>query len=132
MATDVQIKPEEALTGMERRRYPRIPLKLIFLGNFADKQTSCEAADQLLVFRSINLSAGGILMEAKEPSPIPGRVRLVLRYFSDIREPLSIDAETVRFHDLKDGYYYYGVDFGTLDEQHRNKIENFVNLVRTR
>jgi hypothetical protein len=88
----------------ERRRFPRIAEELVVRYEALDEQP---APDQ---GRTLNLSAGGVLILAHQPLPQGQRIRVVLALPGD-DSPIEITGQVGRVRSLSDRVHEIAIEF---------------------
>jgi c-di-GMP-binding flagellar brake protein YcgR len=88
----------------ERRRFPRIGEELVVRYEALDVQPSTEQG------RTLNLSAGGVLILAHQPLPAGQRVRVVLALPGD-DSPIEITGQVGRVRSLSDRVHEIAIEF---------------------
>jgi c-di-GMP-binding flagellar brake protein YcgR len=88
----------------ERRRFPRIGEELVVRYEALDEQPSSEQG------RTLNLSAGGVLILAHQPLPTGQRVRVVLALPGD-DSPIEITGQVGRVRSLSDRVHEVAIEF---------------------
>jgi hypothetical protein len=88
----------------ERRRFPRIADELVVSFEKLDLQPSREQG------RTLNLSAGGVLILAHEPLPQGQRIRVVLALPGD-DSPIEITGQVGRVRSISDRVHEIAIEF---------------------
>jgi hypothetical protein len=88
----------------ERRRFPRIAEELVVHYEVLDVQPSNDQG------RTLNLSAGGVLILAHQPLPTGQRVRVVLALPGD-DSPIEITGQVGRVRSLSDRVHEVAIEF---------------------
>jgi c-di-GMP-binding flagellar brake protein YcgR len=88
----------------ERRRFPRIAEELVVRYEALDIQPSLDQG------RTLNLSAGGVLILAHQPLPQGQRIRVVLALPGD-DSPIEITGQVGRVRSLSDRVHEIAVEF---------------------
>lgn len=88
----------------ERRRFPRIAEELVVRYEALDEQPSVDQG------RTLNLSAGGVLILAHQPLPQGQRVRVVLALPGD-DSPIEITGQVGRVRSLSDRVHEVAIEF---------------------
>ena len=88
----------------ERRRFPRIAEELVVRYEALDEQPTREQG------RTLNLSAGGVLILAHQPLPAGQRVRVVLALPGD-NSPIEITGQVGRVRSLSDRVHEVAIEF---------------------
>jgi c-di-GMP-binding flagellar brake protein YcgR len=88
----------------ERRRFPRIAQELVVRYEALDIQPSSDQG------RTLNLSAGGVLILAHQPLPAGQRVRVVLALPGD-DSPIEITGQVGRVRSLSDRVHEVAIEF---------------------
>jgi c-di-GMP-binding flagellar brake protein YcgR len=88
----------------ERRRFPRIAQELVVRYEALDVQPSSDQG------RTLNLSAGGVLILAHQPLPAGQRVRVVLALPGD-ESPIEITGQVGRVRSLSDRVHEVAIEF---------------------
>jgi c-di-GMP-binding flagellar brake protein YcgR len=88
----------------ERRRFPRIGEELVVRYEALDEQPSIDQG------RTLNLSAGGVLILAHQPLPAGQRVRVVLALPGD-DSPIEITGQVGRVRSLSDRVHEIAIEF---------------------
>jgi c-di-GMP-binding flagellar brake protein YcgR len=88
----------------ERRRFPRIGEELVVRYEALDEQPSSDQG------RTLNLSAGGVLILAHQPLPTGQRVRVVLALPGD-DSPIEITGQVGRVRSLSDRVHEVAIEF---------------------
>jgi c-di-GMP-binding flagellar brake protein YcgR len=88
----------------ERRRFPRIADELVVSFEKLDLQPSREQG------RTLNLSAGGVLILAHEPLPQGQRIRVVLALPGD-DSPIEITGQVGRVRSHSDRVHEIAIEF---------------------
>jgi c-di-GMP-binding flagellar brake protein YcgR len=96
----------------ERRRFPRIAQELVVRYEALDVQPSRDQG------RTLNLSAGGVLILAHQPLPAGQRIRVVLALPGD-DSPIEITGQVGRVRSLSDRVHEVAIEFveGNLGAQ---------------
>ena len=89
---------------LERRRFPRIAQELLVRYEALDIQPSSDQG------RTLNLSAGGVLILAHQPLPSGQRVRVVLALPGD-DSPIEITGQVGRVRSLSDRVHEVAIEF---------------------
>ena len=90
--------------GAERRRFTRIAEELVVRFEALDEQPSREQG------RTLNLSAGGVLILAHQPLPQGQRIRVVLALPGD-DSPIEITGQVGRVRSLSDRVHEIAIEF---------------------
>jgi c-di-GMP-binding flagellar brake protein YcgR len=90
--------------GAERRRFTRIAEELVVRFEALDEQPSREQG------RTLNLSAGGVLILAHQPLPQGQRIRVVLALPGD-DSPIEITGQVGRVRSLSDHVHEVAIEF---------------------
>ena len=88
----------------ERRRFPRIAQELVVRYEALDVQPTSDQG------RTLNLSAGGVLILAHQPLPAGQRVRVVLALPGD-DSPIEITGQVGRVRSLSDRVHEVAIEF---------------------
>jgi c-di-GMP-binding flagellar brake protein YcgR len=88
----------------ERRRFPRIAQELVVRYEALDVQPSSDQG------RTLNLSAGGVLILAHKPLPAGQRIRVVLALPGD-DSPIEITGQVGRVRSLSDRVHEVAIEF---------------------
>jgi c-di-GMP-binding flagellar brake protein YcgR len=88
----------------ERRRFPRIAEELVVRYEALDEQPSSDQG------RTLNLSAGGVLILAHQPLPTGQRIRVVLALPGD-DSPIEITGQVGRVRSLSDRVHEVAIEF---------------------
>ena len=88
----------------ERRRFPRIAEELVVRFEPLDVQPTREQG------RTLNLSAGGVLILAHQPLPHGQRIRVVLALPGD-DSPIEITGQVGRVRSLSDRVHEIAIEF---------------------
>jgi c-di-GMP-binding flagellar brake protein YcgR len=88
----------------ERRRFPRIAQELVVRYEALDVQPSRDQG------RTLNLSAGGVLILAHKPLPAGQRIRVVLALPGD-DSPIEITGQVGRVRSLSDRVHEVAIEF---------------------
>jgi c-di-GMP-binding flagellar brake protein YcgR len=88
----------------ERRRFPRIGEELVVRYEALDVQPSSDQG------RTLNLSAGGVLILAHQPLPSGQRIRVVLALPGD-DSPIEITGQVGRVRSLSDRVHEIAIEF---------------------
>jgi c-di-GMP-binding flagellar brake protein YcgR len=88
----------------ERRRFPRIAEELVVRYEALDTQPSSDQG------RTLNLSAGGVLILAHQPLPTGQRIRVVLALPGD-DSPIEITGQVGRVRSLSDRVHEIAIEF---------------------
>jgi c-di-GMP-binding flagellar brake protein YcgR len=88
----------------ERRRFPRIAQELVVRYEALDVQPTRDQG------RTLNLSAGGVLILAHQPLPAGQRVRVVLALPGD-DSPIEITGQVGRVRSLSDRVHEVAIEF---------------------
>jgi c-di-GMP-binding flagellar brake protein YcgR len=88
----------------ERRRFPRIAEELVVRYEALDEQPSNDQG------RTLNLSAGGVLILAHQPLPTGQRIRVVLALPGD-DSPIEITGQVGRVRSLSDRVHEVAIEF---------------------
>jgi c-di-GMP-binding flagellar brake protein YcgR len=96
----------------ERRRFPRIAQELVVRYEALDIQPSRDQG------RTLNLSAGGVLILAHQPLPAGQRIRVVLALPGD-DSPIEITGQVGRVRSVSDRVHEVAIEFveGNLGAQ---------------
>jgi c-di-GMP-binding flagellar brake protein YcgR len=89
---------------VERRRFPRIAQELVVRYEALELQPSSDHG------RTLNLSAGGVLILAHQPLPAGQRVRVVLALPGD-DSPIEITGQVGRVRSLSDRVHEVAIEF---------------------
>jgi c-di-GMP-binding flagellar brake protein YcgR len=89
---------------VERRRFPRIGQELVVRYEALDVQPTGDQG------RTLNLSAGGVLILAHQPLPAGQRVRVVLALPGD-DSPIEITGQVGRVRSLSDRVHEVAIEF---------------------
>jgi c-di-GMP-binding flagellar brake protein YcgR len=90
--------------ALERRRFPRIAQELVVRYEVLDIQPSRDEG------RTLNLSAGGVLILAHQTLPAGQRVRVVLALPGD-DSPIEITGQVGRVRSLSDRVHEVAIEF---------------------
>jgi c-di-GMP-binding flagellar brake protein YcgR len=90
--------------GHERRRFPRIAEELVVRFEPLDEPPRRSQG------RTLNLSAGGVLILAHEPPPAGQRIRVVLALPGD-ESPIEITGQVGRVRSLSDRVHEVAIEF---------------------
>jgi c-di-GMP-binding flagellar brake protein YcgR len=90
--------------ALERRRFPRIAQGLVVRYEALDIQPTRDQG------RTLNLSAGGVLILAHQPLPTGQRVRVVLALPGD-DSPIEITGQVGRVRSLSDRVHEVAIEF---------------------
>jgi c-di-GMP-binding flagellar brake protein YcgR len=88
----------------ERRRFPRIAQELVVRYEALDVQPTGDQG------RTLNLSAGGVLILAHKPLPAGQRIRVVLALPGD-DSPIEITGQVGRVRSLSDRVHEVAIEF---------------------
>jgi c-di-GMP-binding flagellar brake protein YcgR len=88
----------------ERRRFPRIAQELVVRYEALDTQPARDHG------RTLNLSAGGVLILAHQPLPAGQRIRVVLALPGD-DSPIEITGQVGRVRSLSDRVHEVAIEF---------------------
>jgi c-di-GMP-binding flagellar brake protein YcgR len=88
----------------ERRRFPRIGEELVVRYEALDEQPTSDQG------RTLNLSAGGVLILAHQPLPAGQRIRVVLALPGD-DSPIEITGQVGRVRSLSDRVHEIAIEF---------------------
>jgi c-di-GMP-binding flagellar brake protein YcgR len=88
----------------ERRRFPRIAQELLVRYEALDVQPTSDQG------RTLNLSAGGVLILAHQPLPTGQRVRVVLALPGD-DSPIEITGQVGRVRSVSDRVHEVAIEF---------------------
>jgi c-di-GMP-binding flagellar brake protein YcgR len=88
----------------ERRRFPRIAEELVVRYDALDEQPTSDQG------RTLNLSAGGVLILAHQPLPTGQRIRVVLALPGD-DSPIEITGQVGRVRSLSDRVHEVAIEF---------------------
>ena len=88
----------------ERRRFPRIAQELVVRYEALDVQPTRDQG------RTLNLSAGGVLILAHQPLPAGQRIRVVLALPGD-DSPIEITGQVGRVRSLSDRVHEVAIEF---------------------
>jgi c-di-GMP-binding flagellar brake protein YcgR len=91
-------------SGIERRRFPRIAEELVVRYEALDEQPSRDQG------RTLNLSAGGVLILSHQPLPTGQRIRVVLALPGD-DSPIEITGQVGRVRSLSDRVHEVAIEF---------------------
>jgi c-di-GMP-binding flagellar brake protein YcgR len=96
----------------ERRRFPRIAQELVVRYEALDVQPTRDQG------RTLNLSAGGVLILAHQPLPAGQRIRVVLALPGD-DSPIEITGQVGRVRSVSDRVHEVAIEFveGNLGAQ---------------
>ena len=89
---------------VERRRFPRIAQELLVRYEALDVQPTSDQG------RTLNLSAGGVLILAQQPLPAGQRIRVVLALPGD-DSPIEITGQVGRVRSLSDRMHEVSIEF---------------------
>jgi c-di-GMP-binding flagellar brake protein YcgR len=89
---------------VERRRFPRIAQELLVRYEALDVQPTLDQG------RTLNLSAGGVLILAHQPLPTGQRIRVVLALPGD-DSPIEITGQVGRVRSLSDRVHEVAIAF---------------------
>ena len=92
-------------TGIERRRFPRIAEELVVRYEALDDPPPAREQG-----RTLNLSAGGVLILAHQPLPAGQRIRVVLALPGD-DSPIEITGQVGRVRSLSDRVHEVAIEF---------------------
>ena len=90
--------------GLERRRFARIAQELVVRYEALDDQPTSDEG------RTLNLSAGGVLILAHQPLPTGQRIRVVLALPGD-DSPIEITGQVGRVRSLSDRVHEVAIEF---------------------
>jgi hypothetical protein len=90
--------------GAERRRFPRVAEELVVRFETLPEQPSPGQG------RTLNLSAGGVLILAHEPLPHGQRIRVVLALPGD-DSPIEITGQVGRVRSISDRVHEIAIEF---------------------
>jgi c-di-GMP-binding flagellar brake protein YcgR len=90
--------------GLERRRFARIAQELVVRYEALDDQPTSDEG------RTLNLSAGGVLILAHQPLPTGQRIRVVLALPGD-DSPIEITGQVGRVRSLSDCAHEVAIEF---------------------
>jgi c-di-GMP-binding flagellar brake protein YcgR len=90
--------------GLERRRFARIAQELVVRYEALDDQPTSDEG------RTLNLSAGGVLILAHQPLPAGQRIRVVLALPGD-DSPIEITGQVGRVRSLSDRVHEVAIEF---------------------
>jgi CheY-like chemotaxis protein len=111
----------ERLTAIPVRRQLRTITKI---------EVSLEKNGRFILGRSVNISANGMLVEVDRVLPGDGILRLHFFLPADPR-PLQVEAEVLRA-EFTGTMAKYGMRFVNVHEEERERIEKYVNRLRSR
>ena len=111
----------ERLTSIPVRRQLRTITKI---------EVSLEKNGRFIIGRSINISASGMFIEVDRVLPGEGRLRLHF-YLPGDPKPLQLECDVLRA-EFTGGTAKYGVSFGAANDEERERIERFVQRLRSR
>lgn len=111
----------QRLTNIPVRRQLRTITKI---------EVSLEKNGRFILGRSVNISANGMLLEVDRVLPQDGPVRLHFYLPADAK-PLVLDAEILRA-EFSGSMAKYGMRFLNALPDERERIERFVNRIRSR
>lgn len=111
----------EKLTAIAVRRMLRTITKI---------EVSMEKNGRFILGRSINISSGGMLLEVDRVLAADGAVKINFFLPGDAR-PMQVEAEILRA-EFSGTMAKYGLRFINLGEEDRDRIEHFVNRLRSR
>jgi c-di-GMP-binding flagellar brake protein YcgR len=125
-----EIEPRLGVDNFERRRYPRFPVTLPIEYWQIDKSKSRPG-------RTIDVSAGGLLLHLSEPMEIGQILELTLFITSgpDLNSIEALVRVEVVWQDtsLREGKdYRIGVDFVDVSPEDMDKLKNFLNTLEIR
>jgi c-di-GMP-binding flagellar brake protein YcgR len=89
---------------VERRRFPRIAQELVVRYEALDVQPTSDQG------RTLNLSAGGVLILAQQPLPTGQRIRVVLALPGD-DSPIEITGQVGRVRSHSDRVHEVAIEF---------------------
>jgi hypothetical protein len=90
--------------GLERRRFARVAQELVVRYEALDDQPTSDEG------RTLNLSAGGVLILAHQPLPTGQRIRVVLALPGD-DSPIEITGQVGRVRSLSDRWHEVAIEF---------------------
>lgn len=93
-------------------------------------EVSVENNGRFILARSVNISATGMLIEADRVLPNEGKLRVNF-YLPGDPKPLMVQVEVLRA-EFSGAMAKYGVRFTELPEGERDRIDRFVNRIRSR
>jgi len=93
-------------------------------------EISVENNGRFILGRSLNISANGMLLEVDRVLPGDGKVRIHF-YLPGETKPMQINGEVLRA-EFTGTMAKYGVRFVETDDQQRDRIERFVQRLRSR
>jgi two-component system, OmpR family, alkaline phosphatase synthesis response regulator PhoP len=93
-------------------------------------EVSLEKNGRFLIGRSLNISATGMLLELDRVLPGDGKLRLHF-YLPGEATPMEMEAEVLR-SEFVGTMAKYGLQFVTVNEEERDRIEKFVRRLRSR
>ena len=93
-------------------------------------EVSLEKNGRFLIGRSLNISATGMLLELDRVLPGDGKLRLHF-YLPGEPAPMEMEAEVLR-SEFVGTMAKYGLQFVTVNEEERERIEKFVRRLRSR
>jgi hypothetical protein len=107
--------------GEEKRAFPRVrSLNLVSLSKFAE-EGYVELAE---LGRTLDLSEGGIRLEAFEAIPVGTRTRLRIGLREDI---IDVDGEVAYVQEGEGGRVITGIEFVTMSPEHRQVLQSFLS-----
>ena len=107
--------------GQEKRAFPRVKsLNLVSLSKF-DVEGYVELAE---LGRTLDLSEGGIRLEAFETIPVGTRTRLRIGLREDI---IDVDGEVAYVREGEAGRVVTGIAFVTMSPEHRQVLKSFLS-----
>jgi c-di-GMP-binding flagellar brake protein YcgR len=90
--------------GLERRRFARVAQELVVRYEALDEQPTSDQG------RTLNLSAGGVLILAHQPLPAGQRIRVVLALPGD-DSPIEITGQVGRVRSVSDRVHEIAIEF---------------------
>jgi hypothetical protein len=107
--------------GQEKRVFPRVrSLNLVSLSKLAE-EGYVELAE---LGRTLDLSEGGIRLEAFEVIPVGTRTRLRIGLREDI---IDVDGEVAYVQEGEAGRVVTGIAFVTMSPEHRQVLKSFLS-----
>jgi CheY-like chemotaxis protein len=93
-------------------------------------EVSVEKNGRFIIGRSINISASGMFLEVDRVLPGAGKLRLHF-YLPGDPKPLQLECDVLRA-EFTGGTAKYGVSFAAANDEERERIERFVQRLRSR
>lgn len=116
--TDRQPTPESDAPGIERRNWPRVPLRVEVRLRFADPEA-------LIRCRTFDISEGGAFIQLPQPRPRGTEVRIFLRIANRVLVIAGVVARVAQGND-GNGPSGMGVQFTDMTPEDREYLHGLV------